>query len=206
MRLTMVNAAELENLAKGLVQRSSQAQAIMLAPVSAEARSAMVARRLAAKAAKFSGRPSWIIDLDFERNPHSRAVRLNGQAYSGEPLGETFWQVSPPGSGRLALRKAERAPVFVSRFEREPGAVRALQFRSSPRYWELIRQACGLVLVDAPCHARSMLAVAGDLDGVILVADSISTRRTQADALADQIEAAGGQVLGIVLTEPRSAL
>lgn len=201
----MVNAAELENLAQGLVQRSSKAQAIMLVPVSAQARSAMVVRRLAAKAAKFTGRPSWIIDLDFERNPQSQSVRLNGQAYSGEPLGETFWQVSPPGSGRLAMRKAQAAPVFISRFEREPGAVRALQYRSSPRYWDLTRQSCGLVLVDAPLQARAMLAVAGDLDGVILVADSVSSSRSQADALAERIEDAGGHVLGVVLTEPRQA-
>lgn len=195
----MAEPADLESLARRLAGRADRGRAIMLAPVSEGAGASAISVRLAEMAARHSGRPSWLFDLDFADNPQAERARLNGQAFAGELSGLRFWRSEPDGAGRLALRKLERAPVYVSRFEREPGAVRRLTFHPCSEYWRQVRSACGLALIDAPFNSAAMTALAGDLDGVILVADAQRSRRSQADSLAQKIEDAGGRVLGVVL-------
>lgn len=177
----------------------------MLAPVSAGAGASAISARLAELAARHSGRPSWLFDLDFAQNPQAGASKLNGQAFAGELSGLRFWRSEPDGAGRLALRKLQAAPVYVSRFERSPGAVRRLTFHPCAEYWRQVRCACGLALVDAPWGSAAMTALAGDLDGVILVADAVHSRRADADALAERIEEAGGRVLGVVVNRSGKA-
>lgn len=201
----MVDVAELEGLARTLTGRVDRGRTVMFAPVTKGAGASAISARVAAMAARFSGRPTWLYDLDFEANPQASAARLNGQAFAGELSGLKFWRAEPEGAGRLALRKVEHAPVYVSRFERNPGAVRRLTFHSCAEYWRQVRRACGLAIVDAPFGSAAMTALASDLDGVILVADAARSRRSDADHLADRVEAAGGRVLGVVVNRSGAA-
>ena len=201
----MVDHADLESLARRLAGRADRGRAVMLAPVSKGAGASALSARLADLTAHLSGRPSWLYDLDFAANPQASRASLNGQAFAGELSGLRFWRAEPDNAGRLALRKLENAPVYVSQFERAPGAVRRLTFHPCAEYWRQVRRACGLAIVDAPFGSSATPALAGDLDGVILVADAARSRRSEAEALADRIEEAGGRVLGVIVNRSGGA-
>ncbi|MGJ3230415.1 MAG: hypothetical protein ACFE0P_01295 [Oceanicaulis sp.] len=189
----------LDGLARRLTPRGDRVRAVMIAPVSDGAGASTVAAGLARRAALISGRPSWLFDLDFAGNTQAERSRLNGQAYTGELSGLKFWREEPDGTGRLAMRRCADAPVFISKFERRPGAVRRLTFHGAPDYWRQARRASGLVVVDAPFKSAALTALAPDMDGVILVADAANSRRSAAETLADRIEEAGGRVYGVVV-------
>lgn len=195
----MVDPDELDALAGRLAGRDGRGRAVMVAPVTAGAGASTVSLALADAAARRSGRPSWLFDLDFAANPQAQRARLNGQAFAGELSGLRFWRAEPEGAGRLALRKLEGAAVYVTRFERDPGQVRRLTFHACAEYWRQARRACGLAVVDAPSNSAAITSLAADLDGVVLVADAARSRRSQAEAWADRIEEAGGRVLGVVV-------
>ena len=191
--------AHLDGLARRLAPRDARGRAVMLAPVSLGAGASTVAAALARRSAVISGRPVWLYDLDFQQNTQAGRARLNGQAYAGELSGLKFWREEPDGSGRLAMRRCADAPIFISEFQREPGAVRRLTFHGAAEYWRSARRASGLTLIDVPHGSAALTAMAGDMDGVILVADAAQSRRSVADKLADRIEEAGGRVLGVVV-------
>jgi hypothetical protein len=161
---------------------------------------AAVAQGLASASSEQTGRPVWLYDLDFSGNRHASASKLSGEAFAGELGGLRFWRAEPGGAGRLALRRKADAPIYVSRFERPSGAVRRVVFHPAAEYWRKARGSCGLVLVDAPYGSAGVTSLAVDMDGVILVADAVRDSRAAADLMADRIEAAGGRVLGAVLT------
>lgn len=190
---------ELDVLARRLAPREGMARAVMISGVGAQSGASTIAAGLARAAARQGVDPIWLYDLDFTTNPQARRARLNGQAYSGALDGAQFWRTAPAGAGRLAMRKLEGAPIFVSRFEREPGAIRALQFQSAPQYWTRARQRSGLTLVDAPSDSAALATVAADLDGVILVADARTTGQSQTLERAEAFRAAGAKVLGVVV-------
>jgi len=191
--------AELDGLARRLAPRDSRGRTVMLAPVTPGAGASTLAGALARAAARHCSRPVWLFDLDFLRNCQSMSMRLNGQGYAGELEGLRFWRAEPDQAGRLAMRRVEDAPVFVSRFEREPGAVRRLTFHSSKEYWRLVRRATPLAFLDAPHDSPAIMALAGDIDGVILVADARTASAEAADEKAARIEEAGGRVLGVIV-------
>lgn len=194
----MDTRAQLQDLSRKLVARGARGRAVMVLPVSAGAGASFVTARLAASASRESGRPVWLYDLDFAQNTQSKRTRLNGAAYDADFGPQTFWRTEPEGAARLALRKVEKAPVLISVFQ--PRAdLRRLVFNPAPDYWERVRAACGLALVDAPAGSPAIDVIAPDLDGVILVEDPERCRPGAAEALADRIEEAGGQVLGLIL-------
>lgn len=196
-------APHLDGLARRLTPRGDVARAVLLAPVSPDAGASTIAAGLARRAAMVSGRPAWLFDLDFKTNTQAGRARLNGQAYTGELGGMKFWREEPDGAGRLAMRRCADAPIFISEFQRQPGAVRRLTFHGASDYWRRARRASGLVIVDAPYGSAGLTTLAPDMDGVILVADAVSSRRSAADKLADRIEETGGRVLGVVVNRTR---
>lgn len=200
----MTACAQLQDLSRRLVSREARGRAIMVMPVEAGAGASWVSARLAACASRESGRPVWLYDLDFAGNVQAGRTRLNGAAYNADFGEDRFWRADPDGAARLILRKVEAAPVLISVFERRPDAVRRITFTSAPGYWDRVRQACGLALVDVPAGSPAATAIAGDLDGVILVGDAARTRRSDADDMADRIEAAGGKVLGVIVNRAPS--
>ncbi|KAA5804700.1 CpsD/CapB family tyrosine-protein kinase [Alkalicaulis satelles] len=190
---------ELDGLARTLVPRGARGIAVMVAPVTPGAGASFVACGLARRSARLNENAVWLYDLDFAKNPLSSGLAFSEDAYDGALNGSQFWRCEPAGAGRLALRRPEGARVWLSRFERAPGAVQRVVFQPSSAYWEQARRACALAILDAPSGSPAITALARDMDGVILVGDARATRRSQADAMAARIEAAGGRVLGVIV-------
>lgn len=201
----METCAQLQELSRRLVARGAVARAVMVLPVEPGAGASWVSSQLARCAAHDSGRPVWLYDLDFAANTQAGRNRLNGAAYSADFSETRFWRAEPEGAARLALRKVEGAPILVSVFERAPGAVRRVAFAPAPDYWQRVREACGLAIVDAPDFGPAAMSVAPDLDGVILVGDAARTRRSHAEALADRVEESGARVLGVIVNRAPGA-
>ncbi|WBQ08910.1 hypothetical protein L2D01_08345 [Hyphomonadaceae bacterium ML37] len=190
---------ELDGLARTLVSRGARGAAVMVVPVAPGAGASFIARALAHRCARLADGQVWLYDLDFARNPQSAGAAFSADGYEGSLQGSRFWRCDPDGAGRLALRRPDGERIFISRFEREPGSVRRVVFRSSPDYWDKARRACRLAILDAPSGSPAVTAMARDLEGVVLVGDASSTRRSQAEALASRVEASGGRVLGVVV-------
>jgi protein-tyrosine kinase len=69
--------------------------------------------------------------------------------------------------------------------------------------WSRLRSAYDLILIDAPPATVSPegLAVARQVDGVVLVLAAEDTRRPVAERVKQSIERSGGRVLGVVLNK-----
>lgn len=190
---------ELDGLARTLVSRGARGAAVMVAPIAQGAGASFIARALAQRCARLADGQVWLYDLDFARNPQSAGAVFSADGYEGTLQGSRFWRCDPESAGRLALRRPDGERIFISRFEREPGSVRRMEFRSAPDYWNKARKACRLAILDAPAGSPAITAIARDLEGVVLVGDASLTRRSQADLIASRIEASGGRVLGVVI-------
>ncbi|MEO1038232.1 MAG: hypothetical protein AAFX09_01710 [Pseudomonadota bacterium] len=188
---------DLADLARRLRPRGAKARAVMVCPVASGSGASTVASGLANLYARLSARPVWLFDLDFAGNGQAARSPLRAERFDAGADG--FWRCEPAGAGRLVVRQRARGPIFVSVFEHRPDTVTGLRLRSAPAYWSRVREACGLVLVDAPAFSPAIAPVASDMDGVILVADARTTSRDAADALQARIEESGSRVLGIVV-------
>ena len=188
---------DLADLARRLRSQGALARAVMIRGVSPGAGASTIALELSEVYARMSARPVWLFDLDFARNTQARRAGLKGDRFDAG--GSDFWRCEPADAGRLVLQRRAHSPVFVSRFEHAPGAVRAVRLRSAPHYWRRVRRACGLVVVDAPASGTGADAIACDMDGVILVADARLNGRADADSAQARLEAAGVRVLGLVV-------
>ncbi|VAV88814.1 hypothetical protein MNBD_ALPHA06-106, partial [hydrothermal vent metagenome] len=129
---------------------------------------------------------------------------------------QPFWRISPllvrkngqknSSSWYMTLHQIGRHRLFVSRFRAEslrPG--QSIHVTKASGYWQRVRDAIDLAVVDIPARdrSRSILAVAADMDGVILVAEHDSDPN-QMIALQREIEAVGGTCLGIIYNTVKS--
>lgn len=196
---------ELDGLARRLAPQGARARAAMVVPVSANAGASTISAGLARAAVQRGVKPVWLYDLDFKNNPQSEAFRLNGAAYTGALSGHRFWRTVPDNAGRVALRRVADQPIYVTRFERQPGQVRSLTFLDAPDYWNLARRSAGLTLVDASYQSAAIANIAPNMDGVILVANARTDGRERCEALAEHLRELGAQVWGVVVNRARSA-
>ena len=198
-------AEQLGGLAAGLVAADGPGRAVMVVPSSPGAGASTVARSLARLVSTEAGRPVWLFDLDFRRNPQSRAGRFGDERFEAALGDARFWTSEPEASGRLVFRRMADLPVFVSRFERQPGAVKRVSIRPASVYWDRVRKSCALAVVDAPFGAAGVRSVAPDMDGVILVADARDHPALRAEAHAARLARCGAPVLGVVITHDSAA-
>lgn len=177
-----------------------------------------VARAFAEVAAARAARAAWLVDLDFF-GPGQFAAYGGEQAAMKGPFDMTFatqpfWRAQPKaadgsqGEGALVSFRTPVPKLFVSRFNRAAlQAGQKMQVSPAPSYWQAVRKAIDMTVVDAPAreYSRAGLALVPDMDGVILVIDSqISDVRESID-LRDEIIGRGGRCLGIVVTETASS-
>jgi len=191
--------AELDALARRLAPRGPVSRAVMVHGISPSAGASTIAAALAETVIGQGVDPVWLYDLDFRDNPQAERAALNGQAYSGQLAGRQFWRTHPEQAGRLALRRVQGRPLFVSRFERAPGQIRTLSFMPDSSYWREARRRAALTLVDAPHNSPALRSVAADMDGVILVADARRDTQLAANAAAARLSELGAHVLGVVV-------
>ncbi|VAV98987.1 hypothetical protein MNBD_ALPHA06-910, partial [hydrothermal vent metagenome] len=134
-----------------------------------------------------SRRGVWLFDLDFYANEQyatfstGQAARLYGGV--GLPMDpslktQPFWRISPllvrkngqknSSSWYMTLHQIGCHRLFVSRFRAEslrPG--QSIHVTKASGYWQRVRDAIDLAVVDIPARdrSRSILAVAADMDG-----------------------------------------
>lgn len=183
------------------------------------------ARAFACMVAPQSHKGVWLFDLDFYGNGQygtfasPQAVRLYGDI--GAPLDPSldqmpFWRVSPAlvrASGRavqsnwyLGLHRVGQYRLFVTRFRSESlRDGQRVHVTRAPDYWQRLRDAIDLAIVDVPARdrARTVLGVASDLDGIVLVA-SADVADNEIVCLVREIEAVGGKCLGIIYNQRRA--
>jgi Mrp family chromosome partitioning ATPase len=173
-----------------------------------------VARSFASLSASRAARSVWLLDLDFFTDGQFQALGKSNAQFSG-PFDMTFgrmpfWRASPraadgsQGEGAVVGYRTRVDKLFVSRFDKS--ALRAeqkLQVAPAPDYWRAVRANIDLTVVDAPPLelSRAGLALAADMDGVILVIDAENGDVRDAIEMRDEILGRGGRCLGIVVSE-----
>ena len=191
--------AQLEGLAQKMTPSTTRGRVYMVVPVSSSAGASVVSAQLAKFSAQSSGRPVWLFDLDLQDNIQAKRAPLNGHILSAELGGRKFWDVEPAQSARMAMRRVEGLPVYISQFQYKPGTIRGVQLKRDEAYWNNVRAVSALTLVDVPHDFEAAQTLYPDMDGVILVVDAQQTKRSAANEFADMIEAAGGRVMGVVI-------
>lgn len=191
--------AELDQLIDQLepvARPGGRGRALMVMGVSRGAGASTVARELARLAARRSQRGVWLFDLDFTANAQASAARVRGQAFDASLGRETPWRL---GQGQLIVRQSSLRNLFVSEYHAPTGAPLRASLRQAPDYWTALRDSIDLAIIDAPGQSRAPIDLAGDMDGVILVADE---RHPNPDGIAARcaaIEQRGGLVSGLIL-------
>lgn len=164
-------------------------------------------------------RPIMLYDLDLAANPQFEAYRQDPRGLKVGPgldmtFGETpFWRIVGPAGGAQpdAIYRAHRlepSRLFVTRFaydDLRPGE--RVEVVSAPAYWAAVRQRVEIAVLDAPSleRSRAALALARDVDAVVLVVEADARSPAEAIAAREAIEARGANVIGVVLSRaPRT--
>ena len=191
---------DIAHLSAKLLTRGPKARIVMVAPVTPGAGASSVAASLAHNATHQSGRPAWLYDLDFAKNNQAKHLKVQGPDYTADFGALKCWRVQPEtAQARLVLRRSAYAPIFVSQFHYQPRTIRQLDFLPDPAYWDKVREACGLVILDAPSRLQGKTTLAQSFDGVILVADGRRSTQDSIDAMAVNFEDQGAQVYGVII-------
>jgi Mrp family chromosome partitioning ATPase len=177
-----------------------------------------VARAFAELAAERAAKSAWLIDLDFFGPGQFSALGGAQTGFKGPydmTFGVTpFWRAQPrapdgaQGEGAVVSYKTTIPKLYVSRFNRAALAGnQKLQVAPAPDYWRAVRRSVDLTIVDAPPleQSRAGLALAADMDGVILVIDGAKSDVRESIDLRDEVVGRGGRCLGIVVTGQSSS-
>ncbi|MBR9826268.1 MAG: CpsD/CapB family tyrosine-protein kinase [Alphaproteobacteria bacterium] len=198
-------SAELSQLVDQLepiARPGGRGRALMVMGVSRGAGASTVARELARLASQRSQRGVWLFDLDFTDNAQARAARVSGPAYDASFGRDLPWQLD---GGQIILRRSSVQNLYVTEYHRNPGSALRASLRSAPDYWHAMRESIDLAIIDAPGQSRAPVELAGDMDGVILVADARHPNPEGVAARCAAIEARGGVVAGVILNRSEQA-
>lgn len=170
-----------------------------------------IARAFAELSASRAPRSAWLLDLNFFTGGQFEAFGGEEAGLQG-PFDMTFgrapfWRAVPrapdggQGEGALVSYRTTDPKLFVSRFRRDVlGPGQKLQVAPAPEYWRALRNAVDMTVVEAPAleSSRAGLAIAPDMDGIVLVIDGQSGDARDAMELRDEVLSRGGRWLGIV--------
>ncbi len=197
------------------------ARSIMFVSARSGAGTTSLAASFALIAAEKAPRTSWLVDLDLRRNDayrgfetgFARDVGKTGRAFDAALDEAPFYTVSSEGSSSapvaklLSAHQVANTKLLVTRFRHEAlNAGQRVQIHTAPNWWSALRRATDWIVVDAPALDRSSaaLAVASQIDGVVLVLAADATSAEDAQALKLEIEAHGGNVFGVIMNRLRS--
>ncbi|WP_203292594.1 hypothetical protein [Maricaulis parjimensis] len=192
--------SELVDQLEPIARPGGEGRVLMVMGGSRGAGASTVARELARLSAQRSRRGVWLYDLDFNGNPQSEAAHVRGEVFDARFGREPFWSIkSGENPARIVARQSVVSNLFVTQLQARRGTVEQVGLRAAPEYWQAVRQSIDLAVIDAPASSRAPLAMVGDVDGVILVADARLTRTDGLLARRQSIEARGGIVAGVIL-------
>ncbi len=197
------------------------ARAVMFVAARSGQGTTSVAASFALLAAEKVTRTAWLVDLDLRRNEVFRGFENGFARDAGGPtrafdasLGsDPIYSISPEvleGSSGQKLLTANRigsTKLLVTRFRNEVlRPAQKVQIRTAPKWWDALRRATDWIVVDVPALERSgaALAVANQMDGVVLVLGADQTTAEEAHAMRLEIESHGGKVIGAVINKQSS--
>lgn len=218
--------ADLDNLwrASGRLTPAKGAKALMFMSAQQGEGTSSVAASFAIMTAARARRTTWLVDLDLTENASIDGFKQNfafgvgapGRAYDASLGTMPFYEVSAPGqtqtraslrSGKLlAAHQIEGTRLLVTRFRNERLAYgQKVRLSTRPDWWKALRKSADWIIVDAPSLEISSggLAVASHMDGVVLVVAADKTSTKDVTSLKEEIESAGGHVLGVVMNQLR---
>jgi hypothetical protein len=178
-----------------------------------------VAAAFALLAAEQARRPVWLIDLDLKRNhlfntfavgPFADAFGGVGPPYSASLKTQPFFSVEPElpetgqGLGLFTAHRVGETRLMVTQFDASRLKT-GHGIRIQPAYWQAVRNATDGAVVDAPALelAGAGLAIASQMDRVVIVVKADDTTPQDVDAARREIEAHGGRVAGVVLNREK---
>jgi len=176
-----------------------------------------VAASFALLAAQHARRAVWLVDVDLKRNhlfntfavgPFAQAFGGVGPPYSATLKTQPFFTVEPEdpeanaGLGLFTAHRVGDSRLMVTQFDKtrlKPS--QAIRIRTQPAYWQAARAATDWAVVDAPALelAGAGLAIASQMDRVVIVVRADETTPADVEAVRREVEAHGGQVAGVVL-------
>ncbi|MGA9659125.1 MAG: transcriptional regulator [Asticcacaulis sp.] len=182
-----------------------------------------VAREYARCEAAFAKKPIWLVDADMTDQTQMKAMSEDPERFGAagglcqaSPDGSLFFSLVPPGRDAAGKPVADDAylvgrsflgrRLWVTRFRQNklmPG--QRVKISDTADYWQALRRHAQTIIVDAPAMERSasVLQLAAHMDGVVMV---ISEGEGEVQArinLKNDIELAGGRVLGMVYNRAR---
>lgn len=180
-----------------------------------------VAASFALMAAGGARRPVWLVDLDLKRNRVFNAFAVGefarpfggvGPPYSAALKTQPFFVIEPEdaaaaaGLGLFTAHRVGETRLMVTQFDAsrvQPG--HAIRIRAQPAYWAAVKAATDWTVVDAPALERASagLAIAAQMDAVVLVVRADYAEANEVDALRRTVEAHGGKVAGVVFNRMR---
>lgn len=176
-----------------------------------------IAASFALLAAEQARRAVWLVDVDLKRNhlfntfavgPFAQAFGGVGPPYSASLKTQPFFSIEPDdpevsaGLGLFTAHRVGDTRLMVTQFDKtrlKPN--QTVRIRTQPDYWQAVRAATDWAVVDAPALelAGAGLAIASQVDRVVIVVRADETTPADVDAVRREIEAHGGQVAGVVL-------
>ncbi len=160
-------------------------------------------------------RPAWLIDLDLRRNRlykgfeegFARGIGRPGRAYDASLRKTPIYSIVPrvvkgEDEKLLTVHEIEGARLMVTRFRNERlQKGQRVQVRTSPEWWQTLRKMADWITVDAPSLERSPagLAMASQMDGIILVVEADATSAEDVVGARREIEAHGGNIIGVAM-------
>lgn len=161
----------------------------------------------------------YALDLDLHRNALARAFSESaplGPKQSGR-FGDLSFYTLIDRNGRPM---PEPTPIFsyrrVGQTALRVGAVDVslapkgarIAVSDRPDYWNAARQACDIVVIDAPAleHSRVGLRIARHMDGVVMIVDAEAGSAPAALAARDAIVSAGGNLIGLIYANASAPL
>ena len=179
-----------------------------------------IAASFALLAARRVEKAAWLIDLDLRRNPAFRAFETGfadrigkpGRAFDAslrqDPIYSVIPRVADNGADKLlTAHEIDGARLLVTRFRNERlRQGQRIQIRTAPDWWRALRKVSDWIIVDAPSLERSPagLAMASQMDGVILVVEADATSAEDVVAARREIEAHGGEIIGVTMNRVRA--
>lgn len=172
-----------------------------------------IARAIAQTSARTARKPVLLVDLDVARDQHRTfyedldALRLYPD---GRLKGASFFRIVNRGAedaeamARLQLARVGDSQLYVTTFDakRMPKGA-AIRLEEKDQYWRLAKAGAELTIVDAPAleRSRAALPLIPFMDGVVMIVSGEKGSSAQSIALKREIDARGGNLLGIVYTD-----
>lgn len=158
-----------------------------------------VAREFARVAALKIGKRVLLLDADRIHPNHHIYFDLGSGCSWLEGLGDECIT-------QKAFHKIHDSNLFVSpSFNSGSFTAEIFNWMSTPSFWDKVRPSFDLIVVDSSPLSSSpdALAIAGSVDGSILVVEAEKTRWTVAESAREKITKAGGNVIGMVFNKRR---